>query len=72
MTSTPEELLAVIRAIETLVSCDSCADWEYALALNKLKTEAEKEMAEKLGKVYMLSHTYAGTCGAEHDEWKLK
>ena len=72
MTSTPEELLAVIKAIETLVSDDDCAFWEYALATNRLKSKNEDLMAEKIGKIYTLSHAYAGTCGAGHDEWKLK
>lgn len=67
-----EQLLRkVLRRIEEIVSDDFCADMECDLMFGTLKTEKEKLMAEKLGKVYMLSHAFGDhPCHASHDDWR--
>lgn len=67
-----DNLLDVIRAIEKIVSDDQCGDWEWDLFKERFKTDTEKAMAEKIGKIYTLAHAHSRTCGNPHEGWRLK
>lgn len=60
-----------LEAIEKLVSDDFCADMEVQLMENKLKTEEEEAMAEKIGEIYRIAHAHSGHCGNPHFDWRV-
>ena len=64
--------LSAMRKIEDIVSDDFSSDIEYDLAFDRLKTEKEKIMAEKLGEIYKLAHAWNPDheCFAVHTDWR--
>ena len=67
-----KQLQGAIQNIEDIVSDDSCADWEFEFAMDRLTTDKEKEMAKKLGRIYMLAHSNnrSHSCYEVHKSWR--
>ena len=67
-----KQLQGAIQNIEDIVSDDSCADWEFEFAIDRLTTDKEKEMAKKLGRIYMLAHSNnrSHSCYEVHKSWR--
>jgi len=62
----------VIDYIESIVNDDFCGDIEYDLAFGRLTTDKEKEMAEKIRQIYMVSHAWnsKNSCYKVHGDWR--
>ena len=66
-----KKLILALEAIENLVNDDFVQDMEMALYEKKLKGDA-KEMAERLNKIYRISHSYNPnhSCYNVHNNWR--
>lgn len=70
--NTPE--VKCLNAIEKISGDDFCEQVDWDMFKNRLKTEKEKIMANKLLKIYRLSHSHIKThfCYHVHKNWRAE